>query len=65
MIELDSEKWLAVRIACEMMASTNASPRLHPIYEWLVLAATHNAHVAMSAEDYAKKAQALLEREPK
>lgn len=63
MIDLDSDKWLAVKIACDLMASTQ--PGMNAIYAWLAEAAEHNAKEALDADRFGREALAIVAREPR
>jgi hypothetical protein len=64
MIDLDSDKWLAIRIACENMAGIIADPALNATYAWLILAAEHNAHSALAADNIDREAAKIVAQEP-
>lgn len=64
MIELDSDKWLLVKIACEKMAGTTTDRPMQESYEWLIDVSAHNAKEAQTADDYGISAQELVDREP-
>jgi microcystin degradation protein MlrC len=80
MIELDANKWLLVKLACEKMAGfATASSRggrqpsdpggplsaaMLHSYRWLADVADHNARLVSAAHDADAASRALASREP-